>query len=285
MKKYLGIIGDPIEHSLSPIMHNAALEKQKLDYIYLPFQVTPDNLKDALKGFKALNIVGVNVTIPYKVAVMSYLDQISEEAALIGAINTIHLKDGKWIGYNTDGIGFLRSLREDGGTDPEGLRVLLFGAGGAARAVAVQLGLSKAKEIVIANRTRKRGEDLAKELGGKISTTSFRAVGFTPGELKEEMKKAQIIVNATPVGMKSITQKELPLKLEWFRPEHLVVELVYRPLKTPLLKMARSAGASILSGEGMLLYQGAEAYKIWTGMEPPIEVMRRAILDQLKKED
>ncbi|MCK4260438.1 MAG: shikimate dehydrogenase [Halanaerobiales bacterium] len=285
MRKYLGVIGDPIHHSLSPFMHNAALKKQQLEYIYLPLKVAHQDLADAVKGLKGLQFAGVNVTIPYKVAIVPYLDQISKEAQLIGAVNTIHLQDGKLIGYNTDGIGFLRSLKDEGGVNPEGLSVLLFGAGGAARAVAIQLGLAGAKEIVICNRTLSKGECLAKECEEKIKNTVYRAIDFELLKLETEMDRTDIIINATPIGMVSVSEKELPLKKEWFKPTHLVADLVYHPLETPLLKFAHQAGAKTLSGVGMLVYQGAEAYKIWTGVEPQIEVMREAVLQRLREEE
>lgn len=281
MKNYLGVIGDPIKHTLSPIMHNAALNLQKQDYCYLPFRVTKENLKKVLEGFKVLNFVGLNVTIPHKVSIISYLDRISYEADLIGAVNTIHFRNGELIGYNTDAIGFHSSLKEDGGVDPKGKRILLFGAGGAARAVAVQLGLSGAKEIVIANRTRFKGEELANELIVKLPGRSYRAIGFEYDDVKSEMVKTEIIVNATPIGMESYDKMVLPIEREWFHSEHLVVDLVYKPLMTPLLKIAQKAGTRTLSGLSMLLYQGAESYRIWTGMEPPIEVMRQALYDQV----
>ncbi len=281
MEKYLGVIGDPIHHSLSPLMHNRALEKQELEYIYLPFRVVVKDLAEGIKGLKALQFVGVNVTIPHKVAIISHLDEISKEADLIGAVNTIHLKDGNLIGYNTDGIGFLRSLKEEGGVEPGGAKILILGAGGASRAVVIQLGLAGAEEIVIANRTFIKGEMLAKECNQKIKNTIYRAISFEPQVLKQEVESAEIIINATPIGMASVDEKELPFEVDWFKPSHLVADLVYRPLETPFLKIAKKAGARTLSGVGMLVYQGAEAYKIWTGKEPPIEVMREAVLSVL----
>lgn len=284
--KYLGVIGNPISHSLSPVIHNRALEAQGLDYTYLPFQVETKDLAKALLGFEALHVVGVNVTIPHKVGIISHLDQISEEAELIGAVNTIHYQNGEWIGYNTDGIGFLRSLREDGGVNPKGALILLLGAGGGARAVAVQLGLAGAKEIVIANRTLSKAENLAQELAEKIPETRYRAVGFTELELQAEMRKVEILINATPIGMASYyEEKSFPLKQEWIRSEQVVADLVYHPMDTPFLQMAAAAGATILTGDGMLLYQGVEAYRIWTGLEPPVELMRKVLVEKLTNEN
>lgn len=279
--RYLGVIGNPIAHSLSPVMHNQALKAQGLDFTYLPFQVEADALAKALLGFEALHVVGVNVTIPHKVEIIAHLDQISKEAELIGAVNTIHYQNGKWIGYNTDGVGFLRSLQEDGGIDPKGALILLLGAGGAARAVAVQLGLAGAREIIIANRTRSKAEALADELSEKILETRYRAVGFTELEILEEMRTAKILINATPIGMISYEGNSFPIRREWIRQEQVVADLVYRPMNTPLLEMAVEAGATTLTGDGMLLYQGVEAYRIWTGLEPPVELMRKALVEKL----
>lgn len=285
MMRYLGVMGYPISHSLSPVMHNRALEVQGLDYTYLPFEVKKEDLAKALQGFEALQVVGMNVTIPYKVELIDYLDQISPEAELIGAVNTIHYQAGQWTGYNTDGIGFLRSLQQDAGIDPMGAQILLLGAGGAARAVAVQLGLAGAQEIVIANRTVVKAEQLAEELNCKITQSRYRGIGMSEGELAWEMSQAQIVVNATPVGMVSQVEMNLPIQQEWIRPDQLIADLVYRPLMTPFLQTAEEAGARILTGAGMLLHQGAEAYRIWTGVEPPVEVMREALLKELTGEE
>lgn len=281
MKRYLGIIGDPIEHSLSPVLHQVALEVQRLNYTYLPFRVTADNLPDALNGLRALGFVGVNVTLPHKVAVIPHLRKLSREAELIGAVNTLHLEKGQWIGYNTDGIGFLRSLQEDGDVNPVKARILLLGAGGAARAVAAQLGLVQAEEILIANRDRSRAEGLAKEMADKIPSVSYRAMDLHPTAVATAMKNADIIINATPVGMEGYSESTLPVRREWFQARHRVVDLVYRPVETSFLKLARSAGAHTVSGVGMLLYQGVEAYRIWTKVDPPVEVMRQALLARL----
>lgn len=281
-RKYLGVIGNPIEHSLSPHMHNAALERQRPEYTYLPFRVTPEGLQEALEGFKALGVVGFNVTLPHKVIIMQYLDKISEEARLIGAVNTVHLQDGRWVGYNTDGIGFLTSLERDGGVEPAGRRILLLGAGGAARAVAVQLGLAGAREIVIATRTLEKARALAREMQEKIPTATYRAVSFSPEELSTAVINAQIIVNATPVGMASFSEKRLPVQAEWFSKEQVVVDLVYRPQRTDFLKLASSAGCQTIPGTGMLLYQGVHSYQIWLGLEPPVDVMRAALLQSLE---
>jgi shikimate dehydrogenase len=281
MKRYLGIIGDPIEHTLSPVFHQSALEAQRLNYMYLPFRVMPNHLSEALVGLRALGFVGVNVTLPHKETVIPYLDKLSREAELIGAVNTLHLEYGRWVGYNTDGIGFLRSLQEDGEIDPVGARILIIGAGGAARAVAAQLGLIQAKEIVIANRDLRRGGELAREMQGKIPSVSYRAMDLQPTAVAAAMQKADIIVNATPLGMEGYPEATLPVRGDWFEARHRVVDLVYRPLETLFLKLAKSSGAHTVSGMGMLLYQGVESYRIWTKVDPPVEVMREALLARL----
>ncbi len=281
MPKYLGIIGNPIEHSLSPLMHNAALRNQNLAYRYIPFKVEKDDLLVAVQGLKVLNFVGFNVTIPYKVVVIPFLDEITEEARLIGAVNTVLINSGRLVGHNTDGIGFVHSLQREVGITPEKRKVLIFGAGGAARAVAVQLGLEGAEQIIIINRTRERAVLLAQELTEKISGTIYQGFGLGTAELADRVREAEIIVNATPAGMLSSHLKKPPIREEWLRARQLVVDLVYNPLITPLLNLARKSGAQILTGEGMLLYQGAAAYQLWTGYQPPVEIMRQALMERL----
>lgn len=281
MDKYLGVIGNPIEHSLSPAMHNRALEEEELDYLYLPFNVLSDDLEEAIRGFKVLNFVGFNVTIPHKVSIIPYLYYISEEARLIGAVNTVHIKDDQLHGYNTDGIGFLKSIEEETEVDPVDKKVLIFGAGGAARAIAVQLGLAGADQVIIANRTLAKGEELARELSSKIRDISYSAIDLSSQLLEKTMSTSHIVVNATPVGMESYPIQKPFVRKEWFNREQLVVDLVYRPLQTRFLQLAEEAGAHTLSGIGMLVYQGAEAYQIWTGRKAPIDLMRKTLLEHL----
>lgn len=281
MRKYLGIIGDPISHSLSPLIHQAALEAQGLSYVYLPFRVPAEGLQMALEGLKVLGFRGVNVTIPHKTSIIKLLDEISREADLIGAVNTVVFKDGRLLGYNTDGRGFIRSLLAEGKIDPDGKKALVLGAGGAARAVTVALALQGITDLVIVNRTLKRASDWVIELTEKIGV-NCRAMDYSSPCLAEEISKADLVVNATSVGLKSSPSQELPVECAWFDSRQLVIDLVYNPLKTNFLEKAKRGGARVLTGAGMLIYQGVEAYRIWTGIEPPVELMYQLLVDHLE---
>lgn len=278
MRKYLGIIGDPISHSLSPLIQQTALKAQGLDYLYLPFRVLKEDLEIALKGINALNFVGINVTLPHKTSILDLLDEISVEARLIGAVNTVVFKDGRSLGYNTDGQGFIRSLLEEGKIDPLQKKVLILGSGGAARAVAVALALRGVKDLVIVNRTMEKAKNLVSELAEKITGVNFRSMAFLPALLAEEIPKVDLIINATSIGLKT---SEFPVKSEWFNSRQMVVDLVYYPLKTSFLQKAARGGAQTLTGAGMLVYQGVEAYRLWTGLEPPVELMYQVLVDYL----
>jgi shikimate dehydrogenase len=271
-----GIFGYPIGHSLSPLMHNAAFAHQGLDAVYLPFAVHPAHLKVAVKSITALHICGVNVTIPHKQAVMAWMDELSPEARLIGAVNTIHLRDGRLHGYNTDGIGFLRAL-EEVGSDVVGRTVMLLGAGGAARAIAVQLCLSGIRRLLLANRTPTRAEDLAAFLKQNIPHADIIVVAMGESSLAVHLPDADIVVNATSVGMHPHDPMLLPSTA--LSPQHLVCDIVYRPLHTPLLHAAQRQGARTVDGLGMLLHQGAKAFEIWTDRAFPLALIRTRLLE------
>ncbi|KUK11050.1 MAG: Shikimate dehydrogenase [Clostridia bacterium 41_269] len=275
----IGLIGHPIEHSLSPIMQNAAINHCGLDFCYLAFNVLPENLEEAVKGMLSLGFVGFNVTIPYKEAVIKYIDELDENACLIGAVNTVVIKDGKTYGYNTDGKGFLESLKKDG-VLYKGKKILIIGAGGAAKAVATALAVEGALKITIANRNLKRAWELAEHIK-KIGTESF-AVGLNSDEvLRFELRQADIIVNATPVGMYPNTNMIPISDMSCINPEAVVCDLIYNPIQTLFLKTAREMGCKVIDGSGMLLYQGVEAFRLFTGIKPPVEVMYRALHDEL----
>ncbi|WP_423793402.1 shikimate dehydrogenase [Methanocaldococcus indicus] len=271
--KLIGLIGNPVKHSLSPIMHNAAFKDKNLNYVYLAFEVDKDRLKYVIDGAKALGIVGFNVTIPYKVDIIKYLDELNEEAKLINAVNTIKIVDDKAIGYNTDGIGARRALEEKIGK-VENYNILIFGAGGAARAVAFEL--AKNNNVVIANRTVEKAKSLAEEISKKLN----RRVEYSGLNVDDIIEDIDIVINATSVGMK---KDDKPLLTSDKLKNKIVMDLVYSPLETVLLKEAKKANALAIDGLGMLIYQGAEAFKIWTGIEPNIDVTRKAILEVLKK--
>jgi shikimate dehydrogenase len=274
-----GVIGDPIEHSLSPIIQNAAFCSLKLDFAYLAFKVSPAEVGNAVAGMRALGVVGLNVTMPHKEAVISHLDQIDENAKFLGAVNTIHNRDGKLFGYNTDGVGALTALKENG-ANPKGKRVLLLGCGGAARAIAYTLS-KEADELVILNRTVSEAKELAsllkKTLGKKVVAEELSA-----DKIKAQIADSDILINATSVGMKPKANQSLT-KPEWLKPNLTVMDIVYNPMETKLVKDAKSAGAKVVNGLEMLIYQGAASFEIWTKKQAPVKVMREAALNHLSK--
>ena len=273
--KIVGIFGHPIHQSLSPIMHNAAFEALGLDYKYLAFDVKPEMLRKGVEAIKALQILGVNVTLPHKEKVVRYLDQLSPEARLIGAVNTIEYREGHLIGHNTDGLGFIRAFQETFGLSVEGKRVLLLGAGGAARAVAMQLVGEGVSEVIIANRTYARARRVVKAIGESFPGTSALAIRLQSESLEKICSRADILINATSIGM--VSDKPLPIGPMVFRPSMLICDLAYNPPFTPFLKMASQAGCKTMNGVGMLLHQGAQAFRIWLGQEAPLSIMRAAL--------
>jgi len=273
-----GIIGYPVRHSFSPYMHNAAFQKAKLNAVYLAFEVSPENLRDALLGMKVLGISGVNVTVPHKEACIPFLDEIYPTAKLIGAVNTIHLKDGKLIGYNTDGKGFIRALEVILKLKPKGKRFFILGAGGAARAIGFSLVQEGAKEVVFYDIVRSKAENLVIALRSNFPNAK---IDLMPSLPNSPLKEFDCLVNATPIGMK----KEDPIVIDpkLFHPKLFVCDLVYNPPQTKLLKAARSKHLKVMNGLGMLLYQGVLSWEIWTGKKAPISTMREALEKAVKK--
>ena len=275
--KVIGLIGHPVGHSFSPIMHNAAFKDKGLNYVYVAFDVLPENLKYVIDGAKALGIVGFNVTIPHKIEIMKYLDEIDKDAELIGAVNTIKIEKGKAIGYNTDGIGARKALEEEIGKVKD-KNIVIYGAGGAARAVAFEL--AKDNNITIANRTIEKAEALAKEIAEKLNKKLGEEIRFSG--LDADLEGVDIIINATPIGMYPNVDVEPIVKAEKLREDMIVMDLIYNPLETVLLKEAKKVNAKTINGLGMLIYQGVVAFKIWTGVEPNIDVMKNAIISKSK---
>jgi shikimate dehydrogenase len=257
-------------------MHNQAFRELGLNWQYLLLPVRPEDVREAVRGLRALGFAGANVTVPHKLAVMEGLDEVTPEAQAIGAVNTIVNRDGYLLGYNTDGIGFLRALRE-GGFSPENCHALLLGAGGASRAVLYGL-LTEGVEVTIVNRTLSRAERLAQEFG-ELFAVKIPVMTFdSPIILQEALNQANLLVNATSVGMHPHSEASpLPGDIR-FPPSLTVYDLVYNPLETRLLADARAAGASAIDGLGMLIHQGAAAFSLWTGEEAPVEVMRAAAM-------
>jgi len=273
MKKIFGVLGDPVAHSLSPVMHNAAFKKLGMDAVYLAFRVSKDELGAAIRGAKSLGIAGLNVTIPLKEHALSFVD-VDEITKQIGAINTIDFSSGRSVGYNTDGIGSLRVLKETVG-EIKGTNVLILGAGGAAKAIAFYLDAEGAK-VTVANRTKER----AVQLASRLNTAD--AIGLD-AEFKERIKNANVLINATSVGMHPHDNQTL-VHAELMHPDLVVFDIVYNPLETRLLKEAKHAGVKrIVNGVKMLVYQGAASFKIWTNEEPPIAVMEKAVINALRR--
>lgn len=277
----LGIIGRPVAHSLSPLMQNAALEAMGLDWIYVPFAVREEDLPRAVMGLKTLGVIGFNVTIPHKTAIIPLLDRITPEAALMGAVNTVKREGDELVGYNTDGAGFIKSLREDLGFDPAGRRILVLGAGGAARAAVASLSKAGAAVVAIANRSHGRGEKLAGEFSAVFSGTQFAAKSLDISLFNSEVQNFDLLVNTTSVGMGESAFDGLDISR--MKQTASVYDMVYAPWETPLLAQARKAGLSCANGIGMLVAQGECALSIWSGMEPPTGVMRRRILTVLNR--
>lgn len=273
MTKQLGIIGYPLGHSISPAFQQAALDYCHVDARYLVWATPPEEVPQRVRSLRAPDVLGANVTVPHKEAVMPYLDTLSEQARDIGAVNTIVNRAGKLEGHNTDVAGFMRALREDAGFVPKGKRVLLLGAGGAAKAAAFGLAGAGVASLTIANRTVERARELASALKG---TVFVKAVSLSLEALTAD-GSWDLIVNTTTLGMvHSLGEHESPLPASLIPRNALVYDIVYNPEVTPLLAAAQQAGARTLGGLPMLIYQGAEAFRLWTGLDAPVQVMREA---------
>ena len=281
--KLCGIIGDPIEHTMSPVMQNAAFRERGLDYVYTAFRVKPEDLGKAIDGIRALDIKGMNVTIPHKVAVIPFLDRLDPLAEKIGAVNTITNENGVLTGYNTDASGFLRALVEKE-IEPAGKNVVILGAGGASRAISLILADSGA-HLTILNRLLEL--DWAKELAGRISqlfNTEVKALELNRENLTAVLGNADILVNATSVGMTPHTD-QMPLDSDLLRGNLVVFDIVYNPIKTRLVREAEAAGAETISGVEMLVWQGVMAFEKWTGQKAPVELMRRETIRLLEEHE
>lgn len=273
----LGVMGDPIIHSKSPAMHGVALAACGIDGKYVPLHVKANQLEEAIKGIRALGFRGVNVTVPHKVEVMKYLDHLDDGARYIGAVNTIVNDEGRLIGYNTDGIGYIRSLQEEVVPDLSGKSVLVLGSGGAARGIIYALLQQKPRSVVVANRTEQKAKELATDLShlGNIA-------GCSMDRVKEYIQGIDVVINTTSVGMFPNIE-EMPIDPDLIPNGIIVSDLIYNPLKTELLRHAELKGCQIHNGLGMFLYQGAYAFEYWTGCSAPIDFMRKAVMDSLHK--
>lgn len=270
MKGFAGVLGWPLEHTLSPTLHNAAFRRMHIDWVYLAWPVPPEALGDAVAGLRALGCRGANITMPHKEAVVAHLDELSGDAAAVGAVNTIQEVAGKLVGHNTDVDGFREFLAGDAGVDAGGKRVLVLGAGGAARAVVKALSDLGCADVIVAAREPARAEAL-RELGPDVRVEGFDRAAACVDEV-------EIVVNATPMGAGG---GEDPVPAASFTTRHVVVDLLYHPPSTILVERARAAGAAAWGGIGVLVHQAAASFKIWTGQPAPVEIMSAAALHAL----
>ncbi|MEE8329635.1 MAG: shikimate dehydrogenase [Thermodesulfovibrionia bacterium] len=268
--KIIGIFGYPIEHTLSPLMHNAAFKTLGLDMCYVAFRVLPEELREAVRAIKSLNLPGVNITVPHKEKVIPLLDKVNEEASFIGAVNTIVNSEGILTGYNTDGRGFISALSEKK-ISIENKDILILGAGGASRAINYYLS-EKAARLSLFDIDRSKAERLISDLN-KIRNNAFLLENI------KDIDRPDIIINATPLGLKS--EDALPLSPDFIASEMVVCDLVYK--NTSFLQEAEKKGARTIDGSGMLLWQGVLAFELWTGLKPPVDVMRKALLSAIEK--
>jgi shikimate dehydrogenase len=278
----LGVFGDPVTHSRSPQMQNAALKDGKIDIQYARFHILPGELRDALKLMRTLDFVGLNLTLPHKVGAIESMDELDEDGKRIGAVNTIKIDHGKLHGFNTDGKGFSRAIREEFSVDLRDLRVLVLGAGGAARAIALQCAKENCERLVIANGTFEKGKQLADKLrdffeGPKVlgPVPRLQAIAWEEAAFRFQIANVDLIVNATPVGLNPGDPS--PISARLLAPHLMVYDTTYLDKRTPFVSAAMEAGARAANGLSMLLHQGARAFEIWFGREAPLDVMRAAL--------
>ncbi len=277
------LIGDPVEHTMSPVMHNAAFKKMKLDYIYIPFRVAPEQLAEAVAGLRALNVSGFNVTIPHKVSIIPLLDGLDPLAEKIGAVNTVVNRDGELRGYNTDAEGFLRALQE-GGVEPGGKNIVVLGAGGASRAITYLLAEKNATLTILNRQLELDWAEVIAEIIKEDFGRLVRVLELCDKYLAEALEKADVLVNATSVGM-SPADDESPVPAALLKQNLVVFDVVYNPIVTRLLREAEAAGAQTISGIDMLAWQGALAFEQWTGHTAPIALMRKEAIKILEKHE
>ncbi len=275
--RVVAVIGDPVDHSLSPVLHNAAYQALGLDFVYVALPVAGIDGASVVGAMRTLGLAGLSVTMPHKEIVMQTADEISDDVRMLNGANTlIRLPDGRIRAESTDGDGAVNALRAEG-CDPRGKRCVVFGAGGSGRAVALALARAQAAEVVIVNRDQKRGADAVglAEQGGAVARLGVMSDAFD----------AEVIVNATSVGMVDSKKRssESPISVEYLQSGQTVLDLVYQPLETILLRAARSVGAHAVNGTSMLMHQAALQIVLWTGQQPPIDVMAAALQDELRR--
>ncbi|WP_020676445.1 shikimate dehydrogenase [Geopsychrobacter electrodiphilus] len=270
-----GILGDPVTHSLSPAMQNQAMRQAGLNAVYLPFHVVPQDLPAAVEGLRALHVGGVNITLPHKEQILPLLDRVDEDAALIGAVNTLVRRGDELVGYNTDGLGFIRALDEDLDFIPEGKRVLLLGAGGACRAAAVSLLRAGTGSLTVVNRNLERAERLVRQLVPVFPNQHIIARGVGDCAYLTDLRQADLVVNTTSLGLKGEPISFCPL--EKIKASALVYDMVYSLAETPFVRAAKTLGLSAADGMGMLAGQGEEAFSLWFGLSPEKGLMKKCL--------
>lgn len=268
-----GVFGDPVDGNPTGVMEEAAYNHCGLNYRYLTLKVTPEDFDAAMKSIKALHMKGMNLTMPHKINVLPYLDELSEAARIIGAVNTIVVRDGNLFGENTDGKGFVQALK-NAGADPKGKHVVILGAGGAARAIAVECALAGAASITLINRTRKRAEDLAAVLR-ENTDTEVKVLSWEPG--MRIPRGTDILINATSIGLAPAADQKPDIDYDMITPEMVVSDVVFNPANTLFLQEAKAQGAKTIDGLGMLACQGALNFTLWTGVEAPLELMEETL--------
>jgi shikimate dehydrogenase len=284
----ISVIGYPLKHSISPDFQQAALDYYKLDIHYEAREVAVADLLSTIIQLRRPQNLGANITVPYKEEVLHLIDEVDDFANLVGAVNTIVNRDGKLVGFNTDAHGFLKALRDDASFEPENKRAIVLGAGGAAHAVAFALLQEKVSSLIISNRSLEKAghlaDSLARQATNNKTNTDISAVLWQGSKLAETLQSCQLIVNCTTLGMKSSSyEEESPLTSDLIPKDALVYDLVYNPSETPLLRLAKEAGADTIGGLPMLVYQGADSFKIWTGREAPLDIMFSAARQALIK--
>lgn len=277
--KNLGVIGYPIKHSLSPVIQNTAIQEAGIDYAYIAMPIAPEDLEKAVIGLKALNFTGFNVTIPHKVNIMQYLDEIDEMAKLIGAVNTVHIKDGKLYGYNTDAIGFINPLLKEN-VEIKDKTAVILGAGGACRAVACGLIKQEIKNIILAVRNPAKAQLLANDFKDLVD---IKVCDWHSEEFKQYLAQADLLVNTTPLGMEGNIDSKPPVDWESVKKSAFVYDIVYIPVETKFLQEAKEYGHKILNGERMLAEQGAAALHLWTDKDINVNIMVKTLHDYLNK--
>ena len=288
MPRYIGLIGYPVKHSISPFFQQAALDYCQLDICYEAWETLPGELEETVSRLRHPQNLGANVTVPYKESVLPLLDEIDEVASLIGAVNTIVKRDDRLEGFNTDAHGFIQALREQGNFEPESKQAIILGAGGAARAISFALMQEKAGSLTILNRTLERAEALADSLRSCQASTGLETkivvLPWSTVNMPGTFEHCHLIVNCTTIGMKhSPEEGKSPLSLETIPSTALVYDLIYNPSPTPLLQLAQRAGANILGGLPMLVYQGVASFELWTQRKAPVDIMLKKAEEVLER--